>query len=81
MLWFDLLLSLLVVIGDHVYFLQLICRSNSVSSFSTFLHQIESIDIHIVCIISTWYQSTGNHYSGEEIDFVLNNIQICSYFC
>ena len=28
-------------------------------------------------IISTWYQSVGNHYSGEEIEFVLNNIQIC----
>ena len=26
MLWFYLLLSLLVVLGDRVYFLQLICR-------------------------------------------------------
>ena len=43
--------------------------------FNTLHDRIESIDV-----ISTWYQSALNHNSGEEIEFVLNNIQICRYF-
>ena len=73
MLWFDFLLSLIVVIGDHVYFPQFICRRIQYLALAYHMIGLNPF-IYIFFVIYTWYKSIGNQYSGEEIEFVLNSI-------